>query len=744
MKKILIIFIFLITGISFSQDNSNEDVKVGLVLSGGGAKGFAHIGALLAIEKAGVRIDYIGGTSTGAIIGALYASGYSAIQIDSIFKSIDFVKLIQDEIPRSAKTFFEKEESEKYALTLPFDNFKIKLPSSISKGQNMYNLFSMLTFHVKDIDDFNTLPIPFFCIATNIETGNETVLNKGYLPRAVTASSALPTLFNPVKLGDSLYVDGGVSNNYPIEKVRAMGADIIIGVDVQDSLKTRKDLKTAIDIINQIGNYKTIDDMVEKRKNTDIYIHPNILIFSVVSFDDKNEIIDSGIKEAARYMEQLKALASRQNKVQKKTIKFSKNDSLYITNVEIKGNKKYTRSYILGKLKLKTPTITTFEIFNEGINNLSATNNFLEINYRFYKEGSKGVKVVLDIMESESKILLRLGVHYDELYKTAVLVNVTRKRLFTNNDITSFDMIVGDNLRYNFNYFIDKGYYWSLGLNSNYNKFKENVAIDFIVLENINTNNTELNSLIFKYGELTNQFYVQTFFKEIFLLGIGAEHKWKKYLSETIGLDEDLIPQTVFDDTQYFSTFGYLIFDTYDNKFFPTKGVFFKGDFNLYLFANGTNKNFNEFSLGTAKIGFAYSFLKNLSGVFETEGGVKFGGDETKSFDFFVGGYGYNEISNLVSFYGYDNLNLRGDTFLKATLTLDYRLFKNSHINISANIANVGDDLFDIDQWIDGIDYTGYAIGCGWETLIGPIEAKYSYSPERGGGTWYFSVGYPF
>ncbi len=741
----LILFIVLFSSFSmFSQNKNQEDIKVGLVLSGGGAKGFAHLGVLKVIEEAGVRIDFIGGTSTGAMVGALYASGYSAVQIDSIFKTIDFMKLVQDYLPRNAKTFFEKEEAEKYAITLPFDDFKITLPSSISKGQNLYNLFSKLTYHVNDINDFNELPISFFCVATNIETGKETILNKGYIPRAVTASGALPTLFTPVRLGDSLYVDGGITNNYPVEAVRAMGADIIIGVDVQDSLKTREHLKTAIAIINQVGNYKAIEDMVEKRKQTDIYIHPDITNYSVVSFDDKLEIIKNGEMEAKRYFEELKALASRQKPRQKETFDFTKKDSLYITSIQINGNKEYTRSYILGKLKLRTPTNTSFEKFNEGVNNLSSTNNFNEINYRFYNDGNGGTKVVFNIIESESKTSLRLGAHFDNLYKTAVLVNITKKRLITNNDITSFDFIIGDNLRYNFNYFIDKGYYWSLGLHSNYNTFDENVALNFVAQDGTDSENSDLNNLSFEYHELTNQFYLQTFFKRIFLLGIGAEHKWKYYKTETIGIDENEIPQTIFEDTNYYSAFGYVVFDTYDNKFFPTEGLYFRGDFNLYLFANGINENFNEFSVGRAKVGYAQTLFKNLSAVFEAEGGVKIGGNETESFDFFVGGYGYKETSNLVTLYGYDDLSFRGNTFLKTTVTLDYKIFKKTHINFAANFANIGDNLFDNKGWIDGIDYTGYALGLGWETIIGPIEAKYAYSPERGQGSWYFSIGYPF
>ena len=156
-------------GISQEQ----EDLKVGLVLSGGGAKGLAHIGALKVIEEAGIRIDYIGGSSMGAIIGGLYASGYTAHQLDSIFHETNFNILIQDNIPRSAKSFYEKEDAEKYALSLPFDDFRIGLSSGLSRGQNIYNLMSQLTMHLGNVDDFSELPIPFFCVAADIETGEE-------------------------------------------------------------------------------------------------------------------------------------------------------------------------------------------------------------------------------------------------------------------------------------------------------------------------------------------------------------------------------------------------------------------------------------------------------------------------------------------------------------------------------------------------------------------------------------------
>lgn len=745
MKKTLIILICLASGLLFSQETEKKDLKVGVVLSGGGAKGLAHVGVLKAIEEAGIRVDYIGGTSMGAIVGGLYASGYSANQLDSIFNVVDFNTLIQDNIPRSAKTFYEKDESEKYAVTLPFDNFQIGFPSGLSKGQNVYNLISKLTAHVGTIHDFDKLPIPFFCIATNVETGKMVVLDKGYLPRAITASGALPSLFSPVVIDDMMLVDGGVVNNYPIDEVRAKGMDIIIGVDVQDGLKDRTGLKSAFDVLLQINNYRTVGDMIKKKGKTDIYIHPNIEDFNVVSFSEGRQIIDSGTKAASEYLDKFDSISKLQKHVPKENIEFEKRDSFYIHDVGITGNQKYSRAYVLGKLKLQTPALVSHQDFNDGVNNLSATGNFQDIDYRFIKLGDNEYSIQFTLRENSSSMLLRIGAHYDDLFKSTALINLTKKRLLTNNDIASFDLMLGDNLRYNFNYYIDKGFYWSIGLNSSYNYFDKDVAIDFVFPELISEGENQVNSINLQYGDFTNQLYVETLFRRSFLLGGGVEHKFLNYLSETIGIDENNKPRTVFESTNYYSTYGFLRYDTYDNSFFPKDGVSFNGDFHLYLFASGRNDDFTQFSVAKAKIGYAKSFFTNFSAVLTSEGGFKIGGgDETQSFDFTLGGYGFKEINNIIPLYGYEALSLRGNTYLKSSLTLDYEIISKNHINIAVNVAKVGDDLFTNGNWIDGVDYSGYAIGYGLETFFGPIEVKYSFSPERNTNEWYVSGGYRF
>ena len=747
MKQVPIILLMLfIANVGFAQEPQKDDPKVGLVLSGGGAKGLAHIGVLKKIEEAGIRIDYIGGTSMGAIVGGLYASGYSAHQLDSIFRAVDFDRLIQDDIPRSAKTFYEKNETDKYAITLPFEDFQLRLPSGISKGQNVYNLFSTLTSHVSDISDFSKLPIPFFCVATNIETSEAVILENGYLPQAISASGALPSLFSPVVINDTVLVDGGVVNNYPIDEVRSKGMDIIIGVDVQDSLRGRKNLRSGLEVLVQINNFRTINDMKKKREKTDLYIKPDIENFTVVAFDEGEKIIASGYDEAAKVKSELEAIALRQKARFSPDISFNKAKKLFIEEVVVMGNENYTRSYVLGKLKFRVNDSVTYKRFNEGVNNLSATGNFQDINYRFVETEGGGHKVVFQLRESEVKTLLRLGAHYDDLYRTGALINITRKRLFTNNDIASLDLIVGDNLRYDFNYYIDKGNYWSVGLNSSFNFFDKDVPFDFVFSElfDVAENPTQLNEISLEYSDLTNQLYLETLFRRSFLLGVGLEHKYLRYLSETIGVDQNNNPRTIFESTNYFSTYGYLVYDTYDNSFFPKEGLYFSGDFHLYLFANGLNEDFDSFSIAKAKAGYAQTFLTNFTALITTEGGFKIGSDATKSLDFFVGGFGFKQINNIIPLYGYEALSVRGDTYLKSALTFDWEFLSKNHFNVAVNISNVGDNLFESGEFINRINYSGFAVGYGLETFLGPIQLKYAYSPERKTDEWHVTAGFKF
>lgn len=722
--------------------NQQKVPKVGLVLSGGGAKGFAHIGVLKVIDSLNIKVDYIAGTSMGAIVGSLYASGYSGKQLDSIFRSLNFDDVINDNLPRSAKTFYERDNSERYAVTLPFVNFKINLPSALSRGQNVFNLLSKLTLHVTDVPDFDKLPIPFFCVATNVETGKAIILDKGNLAQTVTASGAFPSLFQPVIIDDQILIDGGVINNYPIDELKAKGMDIIIGVDVQDGLATREQLTSAPDILLQINNYRTINDMIKKIEKTDIYIKPDITDYTVVSFSEGKKIIESGVTAAYKKFESLSRLPKYKSS-RKIDLDLIAKDSIAINDILISGNKKYTRSYIIGKLKLIENNKVSYADFNEGVNNLVATNNFTTFYYEFQKADQPNTfNLIASVEESKITSFIKLGLHYDDLYKSAALINFTKKRALVDNDVVSLDFILGDHVRYNFEYYIDKGFYWSLGLRSRFNQFNRNVNAQ-LFLNNEEQTITGLNKLDVELQDQTNQLYFQTLFRKDFALSLGGEHKRLRIKSETVTVNVD-DESRLFENTDYLSVFGTLRLDTYDNKYYPKDGLYFSGDFHLYLHASDFNKEFNEFSISKADIGYAFRVSNKLSANILAQGGFKIGDNNTQSLDFALGGYGNNFINNFISFYGYDYVALTGDSFVKSTFSLDYEIFKKNHITLAANFANVDYGIFETGEWITAPDYSGYAVGYGLETFLGPLEAKYTYSPELKKSTWLFNLGFWF
>jgi len=739
MKQLFWLMLFFLSlQLSFGQEESRP--KVGVVLSGGGAKGLAHIGVLKVIDSLEIKVDYIGGTSMGAIIGGLYASGYSGKQLDSIFSQVDVDALIQDFTPRDSKNFYQKRNDEIYALTLPFDGFKIGLPSALSKGMYNYNLLSRLTKHVSHIKDFNQLPIPFLCIATNIETGKEVVLNKGILPQSMLASGALPTLYSPVEIEGQLLIDGGVVNNYPIEEIAKLGATIIIGVDVQDGLKSREELRGATGVLTQIANFSMIEKMENKRKATTIYIKPDIKGFSVVAFNEGRNIIYKGVQAATENIALFEAIKHQQSNEISKRFKQQPQlvDSIKLNRIEINKLDNFTRAYVFGKLKFRSNTTLSFSEFEKGINNLNATQNFQSISYSFEKSENDSENLFLNLKEKKNNTFLKLGLHYDDLVKSSVLFNITTNKLFVRNDVLSFDFILGDNIRYNFNYYIDNGFYWSFGINSKLYGFNRNISNDFD--NGLTLIDLGINSINVDFSDLSNQIYVQTIFAQKFSIGSGLELKHLKISSKTT--EES---QPVFENSDYFSVYGYMKFDSFDNKYFPKKGWSFNGDIKSFLYSSNYNDDFERFSIAKADFGIAKNFYKRFTINAFTEGGFAIGERSINYFDFALGGYGFAPVNNFKPFFGYDFIGIVGDSYIKSSFVLDYEIYKKHHLNFTANYANIGNKIFEsIDTWLAKPRYSGYAFGYGYESLFGPLEIKHSWSPEtRNHFTW-ISLGFWF
>jgi NTE family protein len=619
---------------------------------------------------------------------------------------------------------------------------KIELPSAVSSGQNAFNIFSQLTEHVHEVNDFSELSIPFFCIATNLETGEEVVMDKGFLPEAIRASGSFPGLLTPVTVDGEVLVDGGIVDNFPVEKMKEKGVDYIIGVNVSGGLKDIENLNSLPEILMQIAGFQMYSKWDHKIQMSDLYIRPELDDFTTFSFDQSEEIIKRGELAMLKVMDTLEALAARQKGglTQRSIKSYPGSDQFMIKEIVIKGNRNYTDKYCIKKLGLEKNELIERKDFIRGIDVLTATGNFESIFYKFSSvEG--GVKVEFEIIENKEETLIQFGAHYDDLYKTGILVNFTNKHLFFNNDFISADFVVGDNLRYNIDYFYDNGFSWSFGLNTRYNTFKSDVVTGTLP---ITKSAGQLDSglmIPIRYIDFTTRLFLQSTIKDRWAFRVGIEHKFLNTFTDEI-IDDDL-NRIYFEKSHYFNAFGKIMLDTYDSKYFPKKGVYLNSEYLLYLVSSDYNENFIPFSQLSGEVGFAYTFFDKLTFHVLSQAGVTIGNNENEILDYHLGGYNENYINTFVPFYGYGFSELNESAFLRTALTVRYELFKKNFLSFTGNFGRLNDDI-----WNDGRIFedtrTGYAAGYGINTIIGPIELLYSWTPDTNQDYWYINVGFWF
>ena len=306
---IFIVALFVATSVSAQTERK----KVAVVLSGGGAKGMAHIGALRVIERAGIPIDIITGTSMGSIVGGLYSLGYDSERLDSMVRLQDWTLLLSDRQSLRSPFLNERRMQNTYALSKTFildDKGIASNMGGVIEGKNLARLFGALTAGIPDSVDFNTLPIPFACVATNIIDNTEYDFHSGSLAEAMRASMSIPAVFTPIRKGDMLLVDGGLRNNYPADIAKQMGADVIIGVTVQGAPKTADELKSSASVLGQIVDVNCKNKYDENLAMTDVAIRVNTKGYSAASFTHVaiDTLIRRGEEEAMVHWDELMEL----------------------------------------------------------------------------------------------------------------------------------------------------------------------------------------------------------------------------------------------------------------------------------------------------------------------------------------------------------------------------------------------------------------------------------------------------
>lgn len=717
MKKIFVFFSLLIFILNYTQVKENlvipKNPKIGLSLAGGGAKGFAHVGVLKVLDSLGIKVDYVSGTSMGAIVGGLYASGYTGKDIEKIVMETDFYNLLSNANNRAETSFFNK-SVDKYLLKVPIKNGKVTLPSSISSGQKNIYLLKELFKNVSNIQDFSKLPIPFLCVATNLESGKMKVFEKGDISESIMASSAFPSLMDPVKIGDSIYVDGAMTVNYPSELLKKKGIDIVIGVDLNQGLNTRDKINSIVDILNQVIDFGIVKETKNQLKYTDVNIKPNLDGLGVTSFDEKGKILKSGYTEALKYVEIFEQLPKKNYDYLRIPINPIYSNIYKIDDAEVENNNIYNKDYIIGKMNLKLPSSQTYGSINKMLDKLYATNNFKIINYDIIQKDNKNV-LKLTVNEESNRFFLKFGLHYDEVFKSGLLANVTIKRLFFNNSSISIDGVFGDKPRYYVNYFIDNGYIPGIGIYASGMSFDLKNQ-DKFAYQSWNWYRTEA--------------FIQSIWKDKFAIGGG--------ISYDIFNGTDLI--TGFKKSERFlNPYVFLKGDTQDSKMFPKRGYYTNIETKAYNFFEKTSEE-KSFQI-KADIRGNFPITKFFTYRLRSFYGISIN-NSSDFYKYYLGGIFDQNVVNFVRFNGFEFGEASNNNILTVGNDFQFNFMKNYYVIANLSIGNLFDN-FDDSKFLR-INYSSLGLTVGYDSPFGQIKINYSHSLKQKPGIFSVVLGHWF
>ena len=392
---------------------SGKDFQTALVLSGGGARGFAHIGVIRALEEVGFYPDVVIGTSMGAIVGVFYSCGMSADEIERYMKSIDWYSVLTGPKLRSIKLVAQKMYELPGLFNLKFDDkFNLVFPRNILSIQGIQNIVFQRIAYWEFVcgGDFDNLFIPFRAVATDIKTGRTIVLDKGSLSRVVAASSAFPLIFAPVKIDSLLLVDGGLTNNVPCDVARSLGADFIIAVDITSKIERLSDER--LDLFKYMGQTINTLSYYADTKNlllADVLIRPELKDISSTDFDSIDVLIKRGYLEARKYLPVIKKWVKKRGF--SGGVEEHRLDEITITKIVVKNNKSTKDFVIRTEFGVKEGNKFNLRDIREGYENLLSTGLFNSVWISIERVDKKCARLILDVEENR-KLLLSVGANY--------------------------------------------------------------------------------------------------------------------------------------------------------------------------------------------------------------------------------------------------------------------------------------------------------------------------------------------
>lgn len=783
MKKIIFTLIFIsICSLLSAQDSLEtnkikiitKDTKFGLALSGGGAKGFAHIGTLRIIDSLGIKVDYITGTSMGGILGGLYAMGYSGDSLKDIVYSTNWKRVLSNKIPYNKVNISEKDEYDKYVIEFPIVGGLPVLPSSFIEGQYMSEVLSTLTFKAKHINDFSKLNIPVELTSSDIINGGLVMQKKGSLALAIRATLAIPAAFAPVYIEGKLLVDGGLDRNFPVKEVKDMGADYIIGGYTGFRLFTKKEIENPMKMIYQTHAFRSVQDFNQQKKMSDILVDLVTPLNNYTTKDFKyyKEIIAIGEREARKHIPQFTALANKQYELgimyNHKLIQEIKKPTIQFTYSEDNGTPLSNFSEIMSiksLMGLNEGKYYDVKTVNDAIDKVFGMRRYEKIYYT-YTDSKDGL--IMNIFVKRIKeSALKIALHYDNEQSVGIIVNYTYRNIDHKfRALASVDISERFKARIQFQKFLGSNFRWWISTEGSTIHMKSNDFILRLVNEfdsypnYVHINNT--GNLAVNYAVGPNS-----------LSSFGIEYNRERINRSMDKLDQYIIGS---DNRKVYKHDNFDVFfkftqNSLNERYYPTSGnhlqiigkYYFRSQYNLYDLENiqpnlysylNPDSTFFFIPKNLVSLIISENYIHQISKRISIKPngflGMHF---SSKNIDpekdpylflnqkYNLGGSEYNFSGINPEFNGFRQKEIPVNSLFKLGLDVQYNFYKNFYLTPSFQYVNAS---YNLSPFRENDMYYGYGLNLGYESILGPININLSKNNTIDFWRVYFSIGFKF
>ena len=726
--------------------------KIGVVLGGGGAKGAAHIGVLKYLEEMGIPVDYVAGTSMGSIMAGLYAMGYTPDELAELIANINWNEYIGNKIDRSMLSAEMRKRNSTTVLNLPFSLETLKarnakgdlmseLPTAYVNNSSLVNLFNDLCVGYQEDMDFNDLPIPFACVATDLVTGEEVVLRSGNVPNAIRASMAIPGVFSPVLMDDMVLVDGGLVNNFPADVLRDMGADIIIGVEItKDKRFTADDLQSLPQLMNRLLTNTTSAKRAENRGLCDIYIVPDISGYGMLSFNAAaiDTLVNRGYQKAQEYHDQLLVLKRYIDKVAGypviKTLNAPKaknleNDPVLIRSVEVVGISDRQNRWMIRKGRLKPGEYYSKHDIEKAINLYRGTGAFDEITYTvkesdsIHAQNSGLLSEMYDLsinMKPARPHVLGMGFHYDNDEGTSLLFNLglNEKKFGGSKLNVSAKLSHSPRIIFTYTYSVPSLVNFNLAFDYLDDHYKIWTNID----ENYNM----------RYFQRKATASISQFHLLDFSSSVGVSYVMTGY--DKTSMEDSPFDTLIYAATRHIVPFVNLEYDNLDDAYFANRGLYVRLASHYYIDPRDYVQNVYDLCY-TLK--YYYSFGGSRFTIIPQLYG-RYSKDELLPYlwNYYGGELAGRHFDVQLPFVGSDPLTLAGPHTAILRCDLRYRFYGKHYL------TGIYNKVFDLS--VPYCDESGVGLKYSYNSLIGPISLTAQWSETRRKVSGYLSIGYYF